>query len=119
MTKHSLGRADRQLENERPCDCAQRHQRFADGEFSGVIEPMPHQHEDARCSRQVLGIGGCPGLPHCRDWILGAYRAGETLAEVTGDGLRAFELAEQRRELEREFARRRPLSAPSAGEVAT
>jgi hypothetical protein len=51
-------------------------------------------------------------LPHCRDWIIGSYRAGETLAEVQGDKQRAFEIRIQREDLGREFARRPPLAAP-------
>lgn len=108
---------------ERPCDCACRHQRFEDipcccGSrcYAGIaghgtrIVPAMHQHEDDRCSKPFTGIGGCPGLPHCRDWIIGCYRAGETIATVTGKRLRAWKLAEQRRELEREFERRPALT---------
>ena len=95
---------------ERPCDCAGRHRAFVEG-GGGRIEPVAHQHEDDRCSELALGIGGCPGLPHCRDWILGAYRACETMAEVCDDKSRAFEIRITREDLELEFARR-----PSIGD---
>lgn len=106
---------------ERPCDCAGRHMRFPDRDPTYAMlyppsrpylpRPVPamHQHENERCSEEHLGIGGCPGLPHCRDWIIGAYNAGIALAEVTGDGLRAVELKRWRDGLQREFAGRIPL----------
>lgn len=109
---------------ERPCDCAGRHLRFPDRDPSYVLlypptrphlsRPIPvmHQHEDERCSKHHLGIGGCPGLPHCRDWIIGTYNAGITLAEVQNDKQRAFYLRIQRNKLTVEFARRKPLAAP-------
>ncbi len=109
---------------ERPCDCAGRHLRFPDRSPDSITyellhpptrirlpRPIPavHQHEDERCSERYLGIGGCPGLPHCRDWIIGAYNAGITIAKVTDDHMRELELRIQRNKLAIEFARRQPL----------
>jgi hypothetical protein len=68
--------------------------------------PVMHLHEDERCS------SGCPGLPRCRDWIIGSYNAGIAVAEVCGKRSRAFKLRLLRDDLEREFARRAPLEAP-------
>lgn len=114
---------------ERPCDCAGHHMRFPDRSPEAITyellhpptrprlsRPIPamHQHEDELCSERHLGIGGCPGLPHCRDWIVGTYRMRERLAKITGDGSLAFELRIRREELERWFAHRSPLSAPAA-----
>ncbi len=100
---------------QRPCDCARRHRRFVDGQLGAQVAPVMHRHEDACCSAAILGIGGCPSLPHCRDWIVGAFRAGETMAEVTGDEAREFEIRLQREELVREFARRPALGATVPG----
>ncbi len=91
----------------RPCDCAGRHRQFAPHASGGTqIVPVLHEHEDGWCA--VLS-SGCPGLPHCRDWILGAYRIAERLATLRGDEARAFELQIQREGWEREFARRVPI----------
>lgn len=119
------------MTEQRPCDCAGHHREFLERDVGAmtfelmhqparlrwrppITVPTMHDHEDARCSEAFLGIGGCPGVPHCRDWIIGAYRVGETLARETGDGAREFELSFQRRALEREFSRRAPLSAEAA-----
>jgi hypothetical protein len=107
---------------ERPCDCAGHHMHFPERDPDAVTWellhpptgrirlqlPVPdmHQHEDGRCS------DGCPGLPHCRDWIIGSYRVGEALARVMGDGDREFKIRIARDGLEREFALRKPLEAP-------
>ena len=108
------------MSDERPCDCAGHHLRFPDRDPGAITHellypparprlprpiPVMHQHEDERCSAGHLGIGGCPGLPHCRDWIVGSYNAGITLAEVTGDRKRALDLRIQRNKLVVEFAR--------------
>ena len=74
--------------------------------------PALHQHEDERCSEEHLGIGGCPGLPHCRDWIIGTYNASITICEVTGDKQGAFTRRMERNKLVMEFARRKPLPEP-------
>lgn len=107
---------------ERPCDCAGHHLRFPDRDPGNamlypprrpfVAQPIPvlHQHENDRCSKPYLGIGGCPGLPHCRDWIIGTYNAGITIAEATGDNHRAFELRLQCDSMERAFACLPPLA---------
>jgi len=111
---------------ERPCDCAQRHMQFLERDRDTVafellhsptrplacrVVPVPamHQHEDDWCSEYHLGIGGCPGLPHCRAWIIGAYRVGESLAEACGDTARAFELRMRREKWERD---RPPMMMP-------
>lgn len=108
----------------RPCDCAGYHRRFLERDphnalkypprIPFIVEPIPalHEHEDERCSLTHLGIGGCPGLPHCRDWIVGAYNAGITMAEVMGDKRRAWKLSVQRDELAAEFAKRKTLADP-------
>lgn len=76
---------------ERPCDCEGRHREFAPHPAGGTqIVPAIHQHEDDLCSPGAGAVAGCPGLPYCRDWIIGGYRAGETLAEICGDKLRWF-----------------------------
>lgn len=109
-----------------PCDCAGRHMRFMERDWDVVTwellhppthmprppRPVPsmHQHEDERCC--ASGMGGCPGLPHCRDWIIGSYNAGIALAEIIDNRLRAFELRIERDGLELDFARRKPLEAP-------
>lgn len=100
---------------ERECDCAGRHLRFPEYRVNLMIEsrfrppppPVPalHQHEDDRCDARHLGIGGCPGLPWCRDWIIGAHNIGITLAEATGNTQRAVEIRDQRDRLAREFQR--------------
>jgi hypothetical protein len=91
----------------RPCDCAGHHRRFAPHPLGGTqIVPVMHQHEDGWCASLC---SGCPGLPHCRDWILGSYRFAESLATIRGDGARALEIQISREEREREFARRVPV----------
>lgn len=107
---------------ERECDCSDRHMMFPDFDVSyemmyppshpRVMRPIPalHKHEDERCSKEHLGVSGCPGLPHCRDWIIGSYNAGIAIANVTGDEMRAFDLRIQRDGLEREFSLRKQLS---------
>lgn len=105
---------------ERPCDCAGHHMRFPDRDLSYELlypptrprlpRPIPviHQHEDERCSEGHLGIGGCPGLPHCRDWIIGTYNAGIVMADVQDDRRGALGLRIRRNGLVVEFARRAP-----------
>lgn len=51
-----------------------------------------HQHDNVMCTKGHLGIGGCPGDGHCRDWVIGAYRAGIKLAEIRGAKDRLGEL---------------------------
>lgn len=72
-----------------------------------------HQHEDELCSVEA-GIGGCPGIPHCRDWIIGHHNVAISLAEMCGDGARAFEIRLRREWFERSFAGRKPLVAVEA-----
>lgn len=96
-----------ELRHARPCDCAGRYRQFAPSPFGGTqIIPVEHDHEDGWCG--ILALG-CPGVPHCRDWILGAIQIAERLATARGDGVRAFELRIKREDWEREFARRAPL----------
>lgn len=117
---------------ERPCDCAGHHMRFPERSVDSMTYwllhppsrpcvvaraiPAMHQHEDERCG-PAFGTTGCPGLPHCRDWIIGCYRVGEYLCTVTGDHLGAFERRVVREELEREFARRQPLQGEMPGDT--
>lgn len=94
--------------DERPCNCLARHCVLTDHPLGGEqIVPAKHAHEDRRCA----ALSGCPGLPHCRDWILGDYSIAEKLASLRGDAQCAFEIRIQYEELKRAFALRRPLSA--------
>ena len=115
---------------ERPWDCAGHHMRFPERSIDSVTwelmhppterprlpVPIPamHQHEDALCS-QRFGVAGCPGIPHCRDWIIGHYDVAVSLANIRSDGLLAFELSLQRDWYQRMLDERKPLVAEADG----
>lgn len=85
----------------RPCDCASRHREFASAPLGMVVVHSTHQHDSLMCAPERLGIGGCPGDGNCRDWVIGAFSAGITMAEVMGDPERAAMLCVERDCIER------------------
>ena len=65
--------------------------RACDGVTCRRRELHSHEHDSNLCSREMLGIGGCPGAGSCQKWIDGAIAAARLLDAISRDRKRQEE----------------------------